>query len=168
MLRKMFVAAGLVVTAVLLAVSPAMATYPPSSPSVGTPSSNLTGGSSETISGSGWQPGSTIELMIASTPQSLGTATVASDGTFSAAVSIPCLEAGTHTITASGKAADGSARSVTTSVTVSACGATSGVLPHTGGNTSSLLTIVAVALLVGAALVIATSRRRSSAVSSER
>jgi LPXTG-motif cell wall-anchored protein len=164
MLRKMFAAAGLGITAALLAVSPAMATYPPSSPSVGTPSSNLTAGSSTTLSGDGWQPGSTVQLTIASTPQSLGSATVAGDGTFSATVSIPCVEAGTHTITASGTASDGSARSVSTTVTVGACGA-SGTLPHTGGSTSSLLTIVAIALLVGTVLVIAASRRRTNAVS---
>jgi LPXTG-motif cell wall-anchored protein len=37
-------------------------------------------------------------------------------------------------------------------------------LPHTGGNTSGLLTIVAISLLVGTVLVIAASRRRASAL----
>lgn len=161
MLRRMLLIAGLVGTALLIA-SPAMASYPPDSPTVGAGSSNVAGGASTTLTGAGWQPGSTVTFALEG--KTLGTATVAGDGTFSASVSVPCVSAGSHTITASGTGSSGSAQSVTTSVTVTACATTTGTLPHTGSETSALLTIMSVSLLVGAVLVIAATRRRAAKV----
>jgi LPXTG-motif cell wall-anchored protein len=154
--------AALTMLALVALASPAGAQYPPDAPSVGTPSSAIANGSTTTVSGSGWLAGSTVSLTIASTPQSLGTATVADDGTFSREVTIPCVEPGDHTITASGTAANGGARSTATTISVTgACDAT-GSLPRTGSDSGSLLTLVAVLLIAGAVLVVATTRRRAA------
>ena len=77
-------------------------------------------GRTVTVSGSEYAPASTVTVSIASTPLTLGTATVASDGTFSAAFTVPCtVESGAHTITATA----GSGLSASTAVTLGACAA---------------------------------------------
>ena len=61
-----------------------------------------------TISGSGAQPGSTVAIQLFSTPQILGYATVAADGTFSAEVSVPAdTPSGDHNLQMVSVAADG-------------------------------------------------------------
>jgi LPXTG-motif cell wall-anchored protein len=168
LLRRTLTLVGLTMVGVLLVAGPAWATYPPDGPSVGTPSSDVANGGSTTVSGSGWEPGSTVSLTVQSTPQSLGTTTVADDGTFTKDVVLPCLDAGTHTITASGTASDGTAKSSTTTITVSGSCTDpgGGTLPHTGSNVASLLTLTAGLCLVGAVLLIVANRRRASATRS--
>jgi LPXTG-motif cell wall-anchored protein len=158
--------------AVLLLVSPAAAVYPPVVPTVGTTSSVVPDGGHTMVTGTGWQAGTTAALSVASTPQSLGSVKVRKDGTFSKNVKLPCLEAGSHTISAAGTAADGTANTASTTITVNgACDPPadppadppSGPLPHTGSDVASLLMLVAGMLTLGAVLVIATARRRANA-----
>ncbi len=165
MIRKVFVMCAVVAVAALSAAAPALAAgYSPDGPTVATPSSSVTNGGSTTVSGQGWMPGSTVTLAIHSTTQSLGTATAGSDGSFTADVALPCLDAGSHTITATGTGADGSSKTASTSVTLSGgCDPATGTLPHTGSDSTPMLTLVAGLLLVGAVLLIA-ARRRSAMV----
>jgi LPXTG-motif cell wall-anchored protein len=174
MLRKaLSIAACAVIGLLVVGASAGAAPYPPDTPSIGTSSSSITNAGSTTVMGAGWQPGSTVALTIASTPQSIGSASVQSDGTFSQNVTIPCLDPGTHTISGSGTSSSGTANTASTSVTVvGTCGANggtpggapgSGTLPHTGGSdTSGVVTLASGLILLGAVVVIALSRRRSA------
>jgi LPXTG-motif cell wall-anchored protein len=165
MFRKTLIVAACAFAGALFMAGPAGATYPPDAPSVGTPASSVGNGASTTVSGSGWQAGSTVALTIASTPQSLGSATVQSDGTFSKDVTLPCVESGTHTITASGTGSDGTSQTATSTISVTGSCSSSGggTLPHTGSSAAALFTVAAAVGLLGAALVIVTRRRRSAA-----
>jgi len=167
MVRKALILAACAAIGLLFMGRPAgAAPYPPDAPSIGTSSSSIPNAGSTTVMGTGWQPGTTVALTIASTPQSLGGATVQGDGTFSQAVTIPCLDAGTHTISGSGTDASGAANTVSTTVTVTgtcnANGGNGGTLPHTGSNSSGVITLASGLILLGAVLVIALNRRRSA------
>ena len=60
------------------------------------------------ITGSGFAPASAVDLELHSTPTSLGSVLVGSDGTFSTAVTIPAsTEGGTHHVVGKGTGADG-------------------------------------------------------------
>ena len=102
-------------------------------------------GQTMTVTGNGWKPGSTVTILLTGSSTPLGTATADANGAFSATVTIPSdTPAGTHTITISGTAADGSARTVQSgSITVTA------ILPATGSDTGPL-TLIGVALISGA------------------
>jgi len=164
MFRKVLVVAACAVTGLLVVAGPASAAYPPDAPSIGTSSSSVANGGSTTVSGTGWEPGATISLTIASTPQSLGTASVQSDGTFSKDVTLPCVDSGTHTISASGTSSSGTANTASTTITVTgSCNPGSGTLPHTGSDAGPVLTLAAGLVLLGAVLVIVLSRRRAAA-----
>jgi LPXTG-motif cell wall-anchored protein len=164
MFRKALIFAACAVIGLLFIGGPAgAATYPPDAPSIGTSSSSVQNAGSTTVMGNGWQAGTTVALTIASTPQSLGNATVQSDGTFSQAVTIPCLDPGTHTISGSGTSASGAADTESTTVTVTGtCGTSGGTLPHTGSNSSGVVTLASGLIILGAVLVIAINRRRSA------
>jgi hypothetical protein len=72
------------------------------------------------VTGVGFQPGSTVEIWIFSTPRLLGTAVVKADGTFSTNVLVPGdLAVGRHTLQAEGLNAAGQPRAVSAGVTVS-------------------------------------------------
>jgi LPXTG-motif cell wall-anchored protein len=164
MFRKLLIVAACAVMGLLLVGGPAFgAAYPPDVPSVATTSSTVPNGGSTTVTGAGWQPGATLALTIASTPQSLGTVMVQPDGTFSTGVTIPCLDPGTHTITASGTGSSGTAATASTMITVSgACDPNSVSLPRTGSDAASLVTLAAGLALLGAVLLIVMNRRRSA------
>jgi LPXTG-motif cell wall-anchored protein len=165
MFRKTLIVAACALTGLLLTAGAASAAYPPDAPSIGTASSSVPNGGSTTVTGAGWEPGVTVALTIASTPQTLGTASVGSDGTFSQGVTLPCLDSGTHTISASGTGSSGAAATASTTVTVTGtCNPNSGTLPHTGSNAASALTLAAGLVLLGAVLLIVMNRRRGSAV----
>jgi hypothetical protein len=113
-----------------------------------------------TISGKDFLPGSTVELIVYSTPIKLGEAVVASDGTFSATVTLPTtLADGVHHLVASGVDVNGNVRNLVLEVTVS--GGTA-VLATTGFSTLPYLGTGALALLAGGGLLVA-ARRRSAA-----
>ena len=65
-------------------------------------------GASLVTSGRGFKPGTSVQLILHSTPTSLGTATVAADGTFSTTVVIPStVTAGAHHVVAAGEDSTG-------------------------------------------------------------
>jgi YVTN family beta-propeller protein len=76
-------------------------------------------GRSVTVTGSQFAPGSVLTVSIASTPTTLGTVTVAADGTFTATYTVPCsIPGGAHTISATAV----SGQSASFPVTLTDCG----------------------------------------------
>ena len=138
--------------------------YPPSGPTATLSSQSVGANRTITISGAGWLPGSTVTITLQSTPQTLGTAQVAADGTFSATVQIPCnVDPGQHTISVSGTGADGLPHTVSAALTVDPCGSPVSSLARTGGsNTIPYIGVGVGLILFGAMLTIAFTRRRKS------
>ena len=117
----------------------------------------VTAGQQVTLSGKGFLPGSTVELIVYSSPVKLGTATVSADGTFSATVTVPKdLEDGVHHLVASGVDADGNVRNLVVEVTVS--GGTA-VLAFTGFEPLPYLAGGLLAIAAGTGLLLAGRRR---------
>jgi hypothetical protein len=145
------------------------ATVPTGSGSVGTGgSTTLTAGTSVTLTGAGYLPGSTVELFIYSTPRSLGTV-VAADGTFSWTGVLPAdLANGQHHVVSAGVDPNGNPLYLVTAVTVSGgtaagtSGGTSGSLAYTGFSALPYVGGGVLALAAGAGLIVA-SRRRAGA-----
>ncbi len=122
-------------------------------------------GDTANVSGNGWQPGALITVTIQSDPVVLGTINANGAGTFSQNFTIPCLENGTHTITASGIAADGLPRTSSDVVTIQNCVITAGAraLAFTGSNDTFPFVGIGVGLiLAGAVLAVVAQRRRSA------
>jgi titin len=125
-------------------------------------SSTVAAGKTLTLSGSGYAPNSTVTLAIYSTPQVLTTVVTDASGNFTATVTVPAgLEAGTHTLVASGVDSSGNVRYVNLEVTVSAGGTAK--LAYTGADVlvPALGGLAAVAL--GAGLIVVRRRATSSA-----
>ena len=109
------------------------------------------------VSGRGFEPGSTVEVWVFSTPVLLGTTTVQADGSFAATLSMPSeLASGDHTIQAEGLIASGVTRALALGITFDTRPTE---LPVTG-NDSDLLANWALALFVAGVLVGELSRRR--------
>jgi len=135
-------------------------------------------GDTANVSGAGWQPGAVITVTINSTPIVLGTILASASGTFSRNFTIPCVENGTHTISASGVAADGITRSASDVVTIVNCTITNRAviffgpngavisqasLPFTGSsNTFPFIGVGVGLVLAGAVLAVIAQRRRSA------
>jgi hypothetical protein len=127
-------------------------------PASGTATSGVQPGSTMTVSGSGYDPGSTVTVLIYSSPQVLTTTVADASGKFTVTVAVPAgLEAGQHTLVASGLDPSGVIRYVTLPVTVA------GSLAYTGFDVALPLTGGLIALGVGATLLVV-SRRRKVAV----
>ena len=125
------------------------------------PISKVTAGQQVVLQGAGYLPGSSVRLALFSTPVDLGTVVVASDGTFSATVTIPAgLANGTHTLVATGVAPDGTTRNLVITVTVSG-GTAVAALANTGFDATPVALGGGLAMLAGAGLLVG-SRRRSS------
>jgi 5'-nucleotidase len=135
-------------------------------------SGDVAPGGSVTVTDQGWQPDSTVDLSLHSTPVALGTATTGDDGSFSKTVTIPAdTTLGVHTIEITGT--DANQQPATHSVEVDVVSAegttvttvhtsgTGGTLPFTGGSTLPLL-FIAVSLL-GGGVAMAARRRQSQA-----
>ena len=111
-----------------------------------------------TLSGDGYLPGSTVEVVLYSTPVSLGTVVVGADGRFSTSVTLPAGTANAkHHLVGAGVDANGNPRYLITEITVS--GGTG--LAYTGFTPLPYLGAGALALLAGGGLLVA-SRRRAS------
>jgi len=150
---------------------PAAAQYPPvPEDGVEISDATLVPGEEFTVSGSGWEPGSTVDFTLFSTPADLGSAEVADDTAFSTTLEIPeDVEPGTHTLETAGTSDEGDPRTVELTVEVLAAGSdVDGVqeasnLASTGAN----LTVgvgLGIALLVAGALTLVVSRRRRARV----
>ncbi|SFF49725.1 LPXTG cell wall anchor domain-containing protein [Blastococcus tunisiensis] len=122
----------------------------------------ITPGKKITVSGSGYAPNSSVDVIIYSTPQVLTTVIADGTGAFSVEVTVPAgLAAGSHTVVASGVDASGVLRYVTLPITVTADGVA------TLANTGADVTVPAVAGLatlgLGAGLIVFARRRRTAA-----
>jgi hypothetical protein len=153
-------------------VVPASAT-PSSLPTASAPltSSDADGkvqvGDQVTLSGDGYLPGSNVELIVYSTPVSLGTVVVGTDGKFSVTVTVPeDLADGTHHLVAAGVDASGNPRYLVVEVTVSGGTAvvvglatTGDDLAYTGFSALPVAGAGVLALLAGGGLLVASRRR---------
>jgi LPXTG-motif cell wall-anchored protein len=130
-------------------------------------SSTVAPGKKVTVSGTGYAPGSTVSVVIYSTPQVLTTVVADASGNFTVEVTIPAgLAAGNHTLVASGVDGSGVLRYVTLPVTVSATG-TAAVSGAKLANTGADVTVPALGgiatLGLGAGLIVLSRRRRTAA-----
>lgn len=147
------------------AVVPASAVSPTLPTSNGTLTTSaadgkVVAGEKVTVSGKDFLPGSTVELIVYSTPVKLGEAVVASDGTFTATVTLPAtLTDGVHHLVATGVDVNGDVRNLTFEVTVSGGAA---VLANTGFSALPAVGAGGLALLAGGGLLVA-ARRRTAA-----
>ena len=130
------------------------------------------------LGGQGLAPGSTMTLVLRSTPQTLAQGTVSALGNFSRRAQLPAIPAGQHTLTLTGTAPDGSLFSLVQAFTVGSdgtfvtIGAPAGT--HMGGlaatgPTTALHWTGAVglgALTLGLGLLIARSRKPAELVPS--
>jgi len=122
-------------------------------------------GASTQVSGSGFRPGSTVDVWLMPGSILLGNVTVGADGKFSASLAVPAgLTVGDHTIQINGVGADGGTRSVTLDASVR--GATEertpSLLAFTGGSALGMMQIAATMMLVG--FVLDRRRRRTRAL----
>ncbi|WP_433063111.1 Ig-like domain-containing protein [Dactylosporangium sp. CS-033363] len=137
--------------------------------SAGSSGATVTASQDVTFSGHNFAPGSTVTVVLYSTPAVLGTALVQMDGTFSVTLAMPAdLAAGTHTVTASGFDASGNPRYLGLALNVAAASSpatapaqpsTGGALPVTGNATSTLAEIGLGLFVIG--LMLAATGRRS-------
>ena len=130
-----------------------------------------------TCTATNFQSGSTVTFTIASTPTLLGTAVADSSGTATLTAPLPSgIEAGTHTVTASGIAADGTPVSTGTQGTVSPAAAAAangsaapattaatggGSLARTGSDSSGLVKMGVLLVALGGGAVLITRKRRA-------
>ncbi|TWH75289.1 hypothetical protein JD78_03844 [Modestobacter roseus] len=121
-------------------------------------------GEKVTVTGKDFLPGSTVELVVYSTPVKLGSVVVLADGTFTAEVTLPKeLANGVHHLVATGVDVNGDVRTLVVEVTVSGGVATAAVagLASTGVTPAPWLAGGALTLLAGGGLLVA-ARRRSA------
>lgn len=117
-------------------------------------------GASVDVGASGFQPNSEVEVIFRSDPITLATATADAAGEVMATVTIPSDASGAHRIEVVGVAPDGSPRTVSSDITVTADGESSEPLPSTGNSVAPAVIIAIVAALVGVALLVVTRVRR--------
>jgi hypothetical protein len=152
-------------------VVPALAT-PASVPSASGPltTSDADGavkvGEQVQLSGTGYLPNSTVELIMYSTPTSLATVVADADGAFEIMVTVPAgLANGTHHLVAAGVDVDGKPRYLVVEVTVSggvATVATTGSgLAYTGFTALPFVGAGVLALALGGGLLVASRRRQA-------
>jgi titin len=123
-------------------------------------SSSVAPGKTITVSGTVYAPYSSVAVVIYSEPQLLTTVVTDADGSFTVTVTVPAgLAAGKHTLVASGVDANGVARYVTLTVTVTGAGTAS--LAYTGADVTLPAIGGLVAVAIGGGLIVA-SRRRSA------
>lgn len=121
----------------------------------------LVSGATTQVSGTGFRPGSTVDVWLGSIL--LGNVTVGADGTFSASLPVPSgITAGDHTIQFNGVGTDGATRSVTIDVSVRDATAerSPSLLAFTGGSGAGMVPIAMAMVLVGFGLK---RRRRTPA-----
>lgn len=112
-----FIGAGALIALLLLTTQVVYAQYDPVGP-VSLSSSTPQAGGTIVVSGSGFDPDSTVRITIESTPTHLATVTVDPSGAFSASVAIPSDFSGSHTIKSTGIAPDGSVRVLASTIVV--------------------------------------------------
>jgi hypothetical protein len=120
-------------------------------------------GGPDTVTASGYQPGSTATFLIFSSGISLATATVNADGTVSDTVIVPSSFApgSAHTFEVQGTAPDGSALTQSAGVTLIDV-SSSGSLAFTGADIAGMAVLGVVVIALGVFLVIVARRRRAA------
>jgi hypothetical protein len=130
-------------------------------------SSTVAPGTTITVSGSGYAPGSTVSVAIYSTPQVLTTVVADASGNFTVTVTVPAgLAAGEHTLVASGVDNAGNPRYVNLPVTVSASGTATiaaATLAYTGADVLAPALGGLAAVAVGTGLIVVRRRAARSA-----
>lgn len=85
----------------------------------GTPTTTVASGGTISVISGGWTPGATVTAVLHSDPVVLGTAIASSAGTIDASFVLPSsVPAGSHSLSLTGTAADGSVDTVSLPVTV--------------------------------------------------
>ncbi|MBT8223879.1 MAG: hypothetical protein HKP61_17025 [Dactylosporangium sp.] len=127
-------------------------------------SGTLAPGESVTVSGEGFEPGTSVSIDANSDPIHLMDVTATSAGSISASVTIPSgLSAGEHSLTATGAAAAGGTSVLELSFTVEAADDSSGLA--TTGRSIVMWTVTGSLLLIaGVFLVLVSHRRRQKTV----
>lgn len=152
----------------LLATPAAAGPYPPTEcATVSVSTTTPHAGEAMTVSGTGFTAGEHVTVELHSTPRDIGGATVGSDGTFSAQVTIPKDVYGEHQLVVVGGNPSCPVGPITVHVSASATagehiGPTGG-LSSTGVQIALLIAIAAVALVTGIALARAGREKRSGA-----
>jgi LPXTG-motif cell wall-anchored protein len=113
------------------------------------------------VSCAGFKPGAQITVTAGVV---LGTVTANAAGTCSQNFTIPCsIGNGTHTVSASGIAANGTSQTVSTQITLSNCAVSTGKLAFTGSSSTFPFVAAGVGLvLVGSVLTVGMRRRRTA------
>lgn len=122
----------------------------------GKPYIELVSSGATTFSGSGYKPGSTIDVWMFSTPSYLGSLTVGADGSFSGQLNVPALSAGEHTLQLNGVSSGGSARTMNIGVVLSPV---KDEMPETGYDSRTAFALGTAMLLLGAGLLLSARRR---------
>ncbi len=129
----------------------------------GHPVLTLDPNSPTTVTGTGFNPGSTVQMWLFSEPTYLGQISVDSDGSFQGSIEVGTVEPGSHTLQLMGTSNQGTPRSASLSVVVNQPQVPTpgpGVLPSTGADTTPIWLIALALLGLG---LLATSRRRPHA-----
>ena len=147
-----------------LVTTPATAgPYPLKKPTCEVSDTSITAGDQVTVSGKHWKPGSTVRFTLQPEGLNLGSATVGTNGKFSAVVTIPStVQPGPHTIECSGIDRKGRPRVVPTDIQILAAIVGTGGAAFTGSNLNVPLwmALIAALLVLGVALVFVSRRRR--------
>ena len=110
------------------------------------------------MSGSGLAPNSDVVIELHSTPFHLATVKTNALGNFTTVLKLPLLiEAGLHHVVATGTAPDGSVMVASAELVVPMAS-----LPYTGSDTSRMVGVAGLTLLVGSSLLFVARRRRSA------
>ena len=174
MKRKLVRIAAMVAISIggVLWASPAFA-YGPGATTLSTNISTVGAGGSLIVTGSGFQPGETVNLVLGCTSVTLGSTTADPQGAFSTSVTIPAsTPPGNCAIIGTGNT---SGRTSTTSIVVtsatttggtsnsggtSTSGSSGGGLAFTGAHIAAMAGVGAIALALGGMLLFAGRRRR--------
>jgi len=127
-------------------------------------------GGAVTVTSIGWRPAASLDVVLHSDPIALATVTADATGAMTAQVTIPAGAAvGSHTVTVTGAAPDGSTRELSGALTIlGSDGATTAPggsttrqeLPRTGAESRRLFSSAISLVGAGMLLVIAAKRRR--------
>jgi LPXTG-motif cell wall-anchored protein len=151
-------ALGAIAAVGLAGPAAAQVSYPPSGPTivVSGVSANIAN-----VSCAGFRAGAQITVTAGVV---LGTVTANAAGTCSQNFTIPCsIGNGTHTVSASGIAANGTSQTVSTQIVLSNCAVSTGKLAFTGSSSTFPFVAAGVGLvLVGSVLTVGMRRRRSA------
>ena len=170
------------VTSGVVSSPPVPAGVPASSGDLQVSAGALTPGDRVDVAGAGFLPGSTVTVVVYSTPVVLDSLATQVDGSFDTGVTLPTtLPAGTHTLVATGVDPDGNAWTLTRSITAAGgdpvaaaptgpapaaatapAGPASGGLAYTGADIALPASAGALALALGTGLVVVGRRRRTA------